>query len=73
MPEAQACRRNGQALIGYQSIKGRPNFFRWVFASVYGVHKDGVTKEDVDMVLDQIAEHGEAYSVSEPAASPVGA
>ena len=44
----------GDALIGFQSINGRPNFFRWVFASA-----DSVTTEMVDRVLERIAELGE--------------
>lgn len=46
--------RLGEALIGFQSINGRPNFFRWVFASA-----DDVTTAHVDQVLDRIAALGE--------------
>ena len=46
----------GDALIGFQSINGRPNFFRWVFAS-----GDCLTDADVDAVLERIALLGERF------------
>ena len=49
-----ALQKEGGALIGFQSVNGRPNFFRWVFASA-----DTVTKQHVDDVLARIAELAE--------------
>ena len=45
-----ALQKEGGALIGFQSVNGRPNFFRWVFASA-----DTVTTQHVDGVLARIA------------------
>ena len=49
--------QGGSALIGFQSIHGLPNFFRWVFAS-----PDAVTTGLVDEVLGLIASLGEEYA-----------
>ena len=49
-----AMQREGGAMIGFQSVNGRPNFFRWVFAAA-----DVVTRDDVDAVLQRIAGLGE--------------
>ena len=46
--------RSGDALIGYQPLDGRPNFFRIVFASA-----DDVSFEDIDSMLDRIERIGE--------------
>eukprot|EP00927_Polykrikos_kofoidii_P028455 TRINITY_DN24839_c0_g2_i1.p1 TRINITY_DN24839_c0_g2~~TRINITY_DN24839_c0_g2_i1.p1 ORF type:complete len:556 (+),score=66.27 TRINITY_DN24839_c0_g2_i1:46-1668(+) len=46
--------RTGDAMIGYQSVNGRPNFFRMVFASA-----DTVTDEDVTAMMERIAAIGE--------------
>merc|ERR1711920_986616 len=45
----------GDALIGFQAVNGRPNFFRIVFASC-----DNVTHNDIESVMDRIACIGEA-------------
>merc|ERR1712107_936639 len=42
--------RRGYALIGFQSVNGRPNFFRMVFASV-----DVLEDDDVTSLLTRIA------------------
>jgi len=47
----------GNALIGFQAINGRPNFFRIVFANC-----SNVTKEDVDDVMNTIDEIGRELS-----------
>ena len=44
----------GDAMIGFQSVKGRPNFFRWVVASA-----DSVSRRHIDAVLMRIAALGE--------------
>jgi glutamate/tyrosine decarboxylase-like PLP-dependent enzyme len=46
--------RTGNALIGYQAVNGRPNFFRMVFASA-----DTVTENDVSEIVASIARIGE--------------
>ncbi len=46
--------RDGHAMIGFQSVDGLPNFFRWVFASTATV-----TTAHVDAVLRRFAEYGE--------------
>lgn len=49
-----ALQKEGGALIGFQSVNGLPNFFRWVFASA-----DTVTPAHVEAILARIAELGE--------------
>ena len=49
-----AMQQAGDAMIGFTSINGRPNFFRWVFASA-----DSVTLDDIDAILQRIAVLGE--------------
>jgi glutamate/tyrosine decarboxylase-like PLP-dependent enzyme len=51
--------QTGDALIGYQSVNGRPNFFRIVFASA-----DSVTHEDVTSMMGRIASMGEKHAAS---------
>lgn len=46
--------RSGDALIGYQAVNGRPNFFRMVFASA-----DIVEEEDVTAMMGRMARIGE--------------
>jgi len=46
--------RTGDAMIGFQAVNGRPNFFRIVFASC-----DIVTKDDIDGLMQRIAKIGE--------------
>merc|ERR1712086_828589 len=49
----EAMQERGNALIGFQAINGRPNFFRIVFANC-----SNVTKKDVDDVINTIDEIG---------------
>lgn len=53
--------QEGGAMIGFQSVNGLPNFFRWVFAST-----DTVTKAHVEGVLQRIAELGEEVAAELP-------
>merc|ERR1712232_1402781 len=46
--------RLGDALIGFQSVNNRPNFFRIVFASC-----DIVTEADIDSLMQRMAKIGE--------------
>merc|ERR1712113_554721 len=46
--------RTGDALIGYQAVNGRPNFFRMVFASC-----DTVTENDIADMMTRMARIGE--------------
>mmetsp|Transcript_18208 Transcript_18208/g.50698 ORF Transcript_18208/g.50698 Transcript_18208/m.50698 type:complete len:576 (+) Transcript_18208:39-1766(+) len=46
--------RRGDALIGFQAINGRPNFFRMVFAAA-----DTVREEDIVLLLERMAAMGE--------------
>ena len=60
--------QGGSALIGFQSIHGLPNFFRWVFAS-----PDAVSTALVDEVLALIAALGEQPDTlrAPPTAAPI--
>ena len=49
-----ALQRAGKTMIGFQSINGLPNFFRWVFSSAANV-----STGHVDDVLAAIADYGE--------------
>ena len=47
-----ALQRAGATMIGFQSINGKPNFFRWVFSSAANVsttHVDEVP-ERIDLI-----------------------
>jgi len=46
--------RTGDAMIGFQAVNGRPNFFRIVFASC-----DIVTHADIEGMMQRIAKIGE--------------
>eukprot|EP00932_Pfiesteria_piscicida_P016597 SRR837773.3513.p2 GENE.SRR837773.3513~~SRR837773.3513.p2 ORF type:complete len:241 (-),score=27.74 SRR837773.3513:101-823(-) len=46
--------RRGDALIGFQAVNGRPNFFRMVFAAA-----DTVREEDIVQLLQRMAQIGE--------------
>merc|ERR1719412_1093065 len=46
--------RQGDALIGFQAVNGRPNFFRMVFASA-----DIVAESDVLELIERMAALGE--------------
>jgi len=46
--------RRGDAMIGFQAVNGRPNFFRMVFAAA-----DIVEEEDITKMLDRMAKIGE--------------
>jgi len=46
--------RSGDALIGYQAVNGRPNFFRIVFSSA-----DAVQESDVTELMKRMARIGE--------------
>jgi len=46
--------RRGDAMIGFQAINGRPNFFRQVFASA-----DEVTQDDIRALMTRMAAIGE--------------
>merc|ERR1712232_391606 len=46
--------RLGDALIGFQSVNQRPNFFRIVFASC-----DIVSEADIDSLMQRMAKIGE--------------
>lgn len=46
--------RQGDAMIGFQAVNGRPNFFRIVFASC-----DIVSLDDVDGLMERIARIGD--------------
>uniref|UniRef100_A0A7S4C1X7 Cysteine sulfinic acid decarboxylase n=1 Tax=Chrysotila carterae TaxID=13221 RepID=A0A7S4C1X7_CHRCT len=52
-PIKAALQREGHSMVGFQSVGGKPNFFRWVFAST-----DSVSKAHVDAVLHRIAQVG---------------
>merc|ERR1719326_2394222 len=51
--------RQGDAMIGFQAVNGRPNFFRIVFASCGTSDANCVTHEDISGVMDRIAKLGE--------------
>lgn len=46
--------RRGDAMIGFQSINGRPNFFRMVFASA-----DILSQKDIEAMMTRLAAIGE--------------
>ena len=48
-----AMQRKGDAMIGFQPLKGLPNFFRIVFPSAWGI-----TCEDLNELLDRIDQYG---------------
>lgn len=61
----QKMQKTGDALIGFQAINGRPNFFRMVFASA-----DAVTEDDVTALMHRMAKIGEEeFAKSCPAAA----
>ena len=45
--------QKGDAMIGFQPLKGLPNFFRIVFPSAWGI-----TSQDLDELLDRIHQYG---------------
>eukprot|EP00931_Biecheleriopsis_adriatica_P065193 TRINITY_DN39798_c0_g1_i1.p1 TRINITY_DN39798_c0_g1~~TRINITY_DN39798_c0_g1_i1.p1 ORF type:complete len:510 (+),score=86.86 TRINITY_DN39798_c0_g1_i1:33-1562(+) len=49
--------KTGDALIGFQAVNGRPNFFRMVFASC-----DIVREEDISAMMERMADIGERMS-----------
>ena len=47
--------REGDAMIGFQSVNGKPNFFRMVFAAA-----DIITHDDVQELLVRMNKLGES-------------
>eukprot|EP01024_Parvocaulis_polyphysoides_P042957 TRINITY_DN3921_c0_g2_i4.p1 TRINITY_DN3921_c0_g2~~TRINITY_DN3921_c0_g2_i4.p1 ORF type:complete len:336 (-),score=73.85 TRINITY_DN3921_c0_g2_i4:133-1140(-) len=50
----QKMQEDGDAMIGFQPLNGKPNFFRIVFASSFNV-----TKKDLDLMLQRMDEYGQ--------------